>query len=348
MSETNKLRLKDGFRATFPFRRGLGTEFARWGRYHRDDKVSVSPHYYRPLRSGEAVPASFMQLFAEFASWKFEKRYLVSEIAEAADGGEDDDVPMTDALGWPPLLEYFSRQVSIPDEAYCAGERDVRFAAEAILEAVGETKTLSGGLAIRRGERIMGRTLDDYADMLARVQRADQRTVMFGTWHDGDRVRRVSVGVVIPLAKSFYENFRGGRAEDSDIRRGDVKVPSPYVHVNGGAQLKLPDIPATRARARRSMGDATSVLWQLASLCPVVLKSFPRFISFGGTERNEERLRSYSFVPTGVSTPRTGKPIFELRPPTALSPGPIGHYGAMLALLLLFQSYVNGQSLFDE
>jgi hypothetical protein len=358
------MRLTDEFRESFNWKApGLSRQgFCQWARQERVPFLRLSERDWAPLKEGMAIAREKLAAFSEYISDVLNLgRYPLSKIAVACppepqpQAGMAARVPNAYRVGWAGLYGYLARNFTIPEEAYCQNESDVAAAARMVAQAVCREETKAGETAIARGEGAIGSAWDGYSSWLLSLCRANEKTVLFtlGDEQAGTRPR-IGVSVVVPLKREFYESFRRGEALDSDIGPEHLAAASEYLLVDAIAENHdLSDV--RRAKARRSMSQAGTVLFQLASLCPP-LERFnvnPRIISFAGTRENEERLRAYSFVEIGTQTRLTGRTILELAPPSAAAlrsryPLALAQYIAMKAALLLYQASIAAQQRLDE
>lgn len=353
------MRLREEFRGGFPWKRDRLTrdEFREWARSQRNPPIHVGVHKWRPMRDGKPVPRAMVEAFSEYISDVLRLgRYPVSAIASpcepelAPEGDTPAREPYAWDMGWASLFAYIARNFTVPEEAYCRDEADIDLAATMVLRCVGEAtdKAASGPAAIALAERIMRRSRDDYAQFLLMLWKVNENAVLFATQREGRSLLRVGLTAMAPVTEAFYQRFRKGEAEDSDMTRDDMAPNSKFILHDAGAENR--DLDVRRAKASRSMTLARTVLYQLASLWPPLHKGNvnPRLISLGGTPEIEKRLKTYSYRETGAKTRLTGKTILEIAPPTVRTsrseyPRDLGHYLAMKAIGLLYQAAISGQ-----
>ncbi len=340
---------------------GSRTEFEDWARNRRNPPVRFREHNWTPLKHGLPVPRQLVEAFSEFISTDLKiGRYPVSCIAESSDppNKEHAKPPRISLLkkpwrvGWLILLAALKEDPTLPEEAYCRGEEDVRDAAKMVMLSVAgrADSKLSGRTAMALAERIMERTLDEYAALLFKLWKASEDTVIFTM----DRGERLGVTVAAPVTEGFHRRFRSGQAEDMDITEADVVSRSKFVLHAAAAENRNLDV--RKAKGERAGLLARTVLHQFAATF-VPLDPFNDFftalhlISFAGNEESRARLESYHYKKVGAKTPVTGKEIMEFRSPTRDVPDDEYMKGwppylAMFAVLMIFQHAMSEQQIF--
>jgi len=294
--------------------------FRRWARVDRIDAININPKKWPLLKAGQPVPLHMMLAFSEYISDVLKLgRYPIGQIAKACRPGPNAPDRVVRhrnlwRLGWADLFAFITRCRTVSDEAYCQDTRDVFAAARMIFQSVGarEGKAGDAEAAIAAGERIMRRSLDDYARSLLTLWKANENTVLFAIKQERNTSIRVGVSVLIPLSKAFYRRFCDGQAEDTDIVPGDLQVPSGHLMIGAAADNR--DLDHRRSKADHSVPQFLTLLFQIASLCPLLEEGvYVDLIGFAGTDESRSRLEAYHFKDLGTKTPVTGKAVLELR-----------------------------------
>ena len=353
------MRLRAEFLESFQWKHNRLTRdgFREWARNERRPPIHAAIHRWSPMRLGKPVPRAMVEAFSEYISDVLHLgRFPISDIASFCDHEppSQSDSPSREPnpwiLGFSDLFAYLAKNFSVPEDAYCQNEDDIHLAATMVVRWVGEQtdKTASGDATIAIGERAMQRTLDDYAQLLLKLWKANEHAVLFATQRDDHSIGRVGVAAMAPVTEDFYQRFRKGGAEDSDLGPGDLRRISRFILFDAASENRGADM--RRAKSGRSMALARTTLYQLAALTPPLDKgnTKPRVITFAGTPESEKRLRAFHYRETGAKTRLTGKAVMEFAPPSLRTSGleyprDLAHYLAMKAIGLMYQAGINGQ-----
>ncbi len=328
--------------------------FFCWMR-RRPHPVRMSEHQYVRLKAGQAVPWTLLQSLAEYLSDTRKRPYEVSMMAIHSDGAEASESGRTaDAWrwGWARLFGAITERFRLVEKAYCHGEADLRLAARMGIEAVGRAQPEAGpnsspSEALAIGERMMGRSLDEYTSWLKSLWQEDPRTVLFSVAAKARRngeTERLGVGVIAPLAQAAYERFRSGAVEDSSLGVDDWNAPAQHLLLQMLAEAKHEE---AKEKRRTSIIQVHTFMFQMAMLLEELKRNGngPTLISIGGTPQNEQRLKSYGFAPVGSVMPLSSRPIYELAPPETVKAGTSlsavlsgSQYDVMFAVLRLYQA----------
>lgn len=360
----SSMRLTAEFRAGFDWKPPAfdRAAFETWARETRKPPLRFDfVHKWRAFRDGEPVAREVVEAFSEYISDELNLgRHPVSAIAAPCDPAEHEDGNHAHRLpnlwsvkgGWQTAMDYFRvlRDLSIPDEAYCRNESDIREATRIIVRNFGEShnKTLVGDEVIAFAERVSHRPLDQYAETLCRFWRANESAVLFATLVKDGAPVRVGVAACAAVTEEYYRRFRGGEHESLDITERDLLPQSLFIHIETVADNREYDF--RWAKAARSAAIARTVVSQIASLSPPLNKSGAdlRLIAATGAKESAERARTYGFQPVGARCRLSQMPIVEFAPPVPNAmgyypPRELAAYWAMKLAVLVFQTHVRPQ-----
>lgn len=281
--------------------------------------------FWSAMKAGEAVPLSLVEGFVEYVNlkwgWKDVSVETASEPAAPVLNTEHRD-------GWttlPEIVRLVGHHFSVPEEASCnRPSRDIPYAADMIVTCAGRRLGGEGDLADeegcrRKGEREMGRTVEQFTEWLFGTWDKEPRCVMFptgkGTTKTGRRWVRVAASVVLPLAESAFTRLSNGEIAYYEITPADVQSPSRFIHFNAMGEPAVLD-GISHAQATRV--EAICAFYQVAYLSRSTRarSGNPVLVAVGASPFIEARLARMGFRHNGKYVPGLDKkPIMILRHP---------------------------------
>ncbi len=299
----------------------------RWMR-QQSPPLRGSEHDYVRLKKRGAVPWSLLEALVGYMAAKRNRRFGVDSIAERAEPPDQPSKkPGLDPWewSWARIYEKLTAPLQLPEETFCRDEKDLDLAASLGMQCVGRHHAAHGakltdGDAERLGEKMMGRSRNEYGRWLRGLWEVDNRAVLFLVMRigKGDAIVNERLGVMasVPLRRAVYQRFRNGEIEDSEFTVEDFESPSNYVNVHMAAQS---EVDGLRRKARLSLWQLHIFLYQLAMIVPDQVRGSvaPCFVALGGTAENETRMKTHGFEAVGTATPRTSKQLWELKPAEA-------------------------------
>lgn len=164
--------------------------------------------------------------------------------------------------------------------------------------------------------------LAEYQRRAAAWQRFNPWTVVFGR----EKGLRLGTSIVLPITEHAYQRINNGRCATYDVTPDDLLSPSTTVLIEGCAEKPDPLGPRDPNPTKSLLMCLAMQLAALSQSRELPKGSSVRFVSFGGTPRNRDRLLDSGFKATGRTMARTGVELFErqiplggLRPDTFLS-----------------------------
>jgi hypothetical protein len=312
-------------------------ELIRWAHTDRTPKLAVAHHKVYAMKGGLAVPDYTVIAFFEWLDTQdHTRKYLkdhgytrVAHIADPTDPRKGDRGkhrgpvnPWTsdhDRLG-----NFLSRAFRVPEEGLFVSENQLWKAAEFVVKCVGLSydPSLSDSAAVELGCRHMKREVDDYAQLLAKLWRVKTESVMFTPRRnvrgeclrdsEGEIIAR-GVTVLACVQPGFYERFRTGNAEDSDIEPHDLLPTGRQLLVDAFLDIDW----ITRKSFKGGLEVFRTILYQGAAQSLPLTRPNINILTFGGTPDSEKVLRSFGYRALGTTTRLTGRPIYELTRPSS-------------------------------
>jgi hypothetical protein len=148
---------------------------------------------------------------------------------------------------------------------------------------------------------------DEYLKKAVEWHRFNPWTVVFAR-EDG---MRTGMSIVLPLNDRVYQEIVRGRRATYDVAPEDFASPTSKILIEACAEK--PD-PAGPRDPNPTKPLLMCLALQAAALCrsrDLPSSSVVRFLSFGGTPRNRDRLLDSGFKPTGTIMLKTGAELFE-------------------------------------
>jgi hypothetical protein len=362
------MRLKPEFLAGFDWRKaGVSRQlFAEWARKKRQPPLRVDERNWSPLKAGQPVPWEMVEALSEYLIDVLKLKggkdsFRLILMADHCDAPEKPKSVSDSGLNaWRMnFLKLFTLKTSaftMPTEAFCRGESDIMDAALMIMHAIGyrATKSPSEEACLEHSVQEMKRTPAEYARLLLDAWKANEHAVLFTIQrHKDGTSSRIGVTVTFPLTKACFHRFRNGEAVDIALTTKDMQAKSLYLYL--AAVVENPEIDMRKEKGRRSMDQISTILYQLAALCPSLTSwtANPTLLSHFSEPESIARLKSYQFKPVGARTPLTNLEVVEFSPPANDEQNPatplnFAHYLALKSILLIYQYIASKQLLVSE
>jgi len=314
------MRLKSEFKARLDeFRPGPDRDqFAAFHAKRRNFPRNIHKDWWKRLKRKDPVPRELAESFVEYFRelWGWGDLTLGASFEPASP-----DFNLGAWSGMDTVLGSTGDFFESRDEMYCRNRADTVLAAQTIVMGIGEKIAQPGEpvddeSCLRRGEKTMQRSWEDYRDWLNSMRTREPRSVMFSilrreSKRAGTKQQRASISVILPLTENAYHRLLKGEAFDHELTPDDLQTPSKHVFVNSLHPLQHARVTIEEQTA----AEVHCVGYQLAYLTRGLRPFRPVVITFISNPESRERLCALGYQPTGTSMRETDKPIFQLAHP---------------------------------
>jgi hypothetical protein len=295
--------------------------FLKYAREEKNCKGSFE-QFYSKMKAGLGVPKAMVECFVLF----------LREVRQWGDVSFEQDaesaVPapeMQDDGEWTSVKTMFgtlTNQFNDCEEMYFHNPRkDSVIAARMFLHTMGYLMSVDGELrdqesCMQRGQKIMDRTVEEYAEWLYQIVKRQPRSIMYIVKKKkGSRSSeyvRIGASTILPLTEDAFNRVCSGQLYDRDITPDDLQQPTDYIFVNLMAE---PDPSQNLSVNEATAAQIHCMLYQAAYFTRSTSMRDMKIIAVGGIPKYVERLKSHGYEVTEYCMNKTPYPIMILKRP---------------------------------
>ncbi len=351
MTNTNLRSDPDAFVCLRPeFLARFGDDPREWPAYkqlksffRKTQRGSVE-HEYPRLKKGQPARYRFAEALVEYVRQKYGWDVTIQDAVEPAAAQHRDDGVW---MNYGKVVDVLTGPFKDVDEMYVHNkDKEIPVIARSCITYIGRENAAAGDplddeACLARGQRIMRRTVDEYARWLYMVRSKEYRSVMYCVVPAGEAksltYRRVAVTVMIAVTESAFTRNCNGQLIDHETTAADILPYGKHVFLGMVADFgNVSDVTVqdyTKAQVHCLTYQAAYFTRKLRPFSPVIFMPDAK-------PRHRQRLLRLGYIDTGVCLKDTDKKIMMLSSAKdAKGPWSWPHLRAYLQMLMTFQAY---------